>query len=419
VTRVAYLVGRYPAVSHTFITREVQALRRLGAEVPTFSIWRTPPEELLAPADHEEAARTRVLLPPTQRWVAEAQAAAARTSPAALAALSRQALALSRPGARGRMVAASWVVEAVALWRACSEAGIRHIHAHLNGTAPSVALLAAAFGNAVEVDAARWTWSMTVHGPSEFYDVEGEALPAKVREATFVVCISDFARSQLMAFAGEEHWDKLHVVHCGVDPEAFAPVPRETREGTLELLSVGRLTQVKGQAVALRALAQAIGRGVDARLTIVGDGPKRADLERIAADAGVADRVEFAGAVGQDRIRARYDRADAFVLSSFAEGIPVVLMEAMSAELPVIAPQVMGVGELVRPGVNGLLARAGRADEYAAAIERLARDPAERLALGRAARSTVREEFAIDDSARQLAGLFERYGAHAVSGAAR
>jgi glycosyltransferase involved in cell wall biosynthesis len=407
IRRVAYLTGRYPAVSHTFITREVLALRGRGWEVPTFSIWRTPEDQLLSTTDRDEAARTHVLLPATQRTVAEAQRAAAAASPAAYAQLAREALTLGRPGARGRMVAGSWVLEAATLWHACAQRETTHIHAHLNGTAPAVAMLAARLGNAIE-GGRRWTWSNTVHGPTEFYDVVGEALPAKVRDATFTVCISDFARSQLMAFVEEQHWDKLHVVHCGVDPRGFTPVDRGGREGPLRLLSVGRLTQIKGQAVMLDAVARLKERGVDVHLEVVGDGPRRDALERITADLGVDDRTTFAGAIGQDRIREWYDRADAFVLSSFAEGIPVVLMEAMACELPVVAPGIMGIRELVEDGQSGRVVRPGRTDELAAALEDLT-DAAVRRRLGAAAREKVLAEFEIGRSAEQLAELFETY----------
>ena len=406
--RIAYLTGRYPAISHTFITREVHGMRELGFHVDTYSIWRTASEQLLSPTDRDEAARTRTLLPATQRSVLEAQRTVAARAPAAYARLGREALALSRPGMRGRMIAGSWLLEAAALWAACRERGTRHVHAHLNGTAPSVAMLTARLGNAID---GGWSWSMTVHGPSEFYDVEGEALPQKVRAATFAVCISDFARSQLMAFVEEEHWDKLHVVHCGVDPGTFRPVARDARAQPLRLLSVGRLTQVKGQAVVLDALARLRERGIDVRLDVVGDGPKRAGLERIARELGVAEHVDFAGAIGQDRIRWYYDRADVFVLSSFAEGIPVVLMEAMASGLPVVAPGVMGIRELLHDRANGRVVRPGRPDDLAAAIEELAREPEQRQELGRAGRETVRAEFDIAASTRRLGELFDTYAA--------
>jgi colanic acid/amylovoran biosynthesis glycosyltransferase len=408
--RLAYLVGRYPAVSHTFITREVLGLRARGLDLDTYSIWRTAEDELLSPTDHEEAARTHVVLPPSQPWVMAGQAAAVRASASAYAQLGRRALELAPRGARGKLLASSWTIEAAALWHACHETGVRHIHAHLNGTGPTVALLAASFGNALD-GPGTWTWSMTVHGPAEFYDVEGEALPAKTREATFVACISDFARSQLMAFVDEDEWSKLHIVHCGVDPLAFAPVDRGIRSGRTQILCVGRLTRIKGQAVLLDAVARLRERGVDVEVTLIGDGPKRADLEGMVERLRLGDRVTLAGSVGQDAIRPYFDRADLFALTSFAEGVPVVLMEAMACELPVIAPQVMGVGELVRDGVNGRLLPPGRADLVAAAIEELARDPERRRALGAEGRATVQREFDISSSVAELATLFDRYAA--------
>jgi colanic acid/amylovoran biosynthesis glycosyltransferase len=168
--RLAYLIGRYPAISHTFILREVQALRERGLDVHTFSIWRTDRSQLLAPEDREEAARTFSVLPRRPLRVVAAHAAALARSPAACLATLRMAVGLGVPGVRGRLLALSWYVEAITLWRAMARRRIRHVHAHLNGTAPAVALLIAGFARATRE---RWTWSMTVHGPAEFYDVAG------------------------------------------------------------------------------------------------------------------------------------------------------------------------------------------------------------------------------------------------------
>jgi glycosyltransferase involved in cell wall biosynthesis len=286
---------------------------------------------------------------------------------------------------------------------------LRHVHVHINGTAPFVALLATTFGNLVEPER-RWTWSLTVHGPSEFYDVYGEQLAEKVRDASLVVCISDFARSQLMALVEEEHWGKLQIVHCGVDLESFPAVERsQNGRQDLRLLSVGRLVQVKGQAVLLEAVADLAQRDVPVSLTVIGNGPKRAALEELAGRLGIADRVTFAGAIGQDEILRYFEQADVFAMSSFAEGVPVVLMEAMATQLPVVSSQVMGIGELVLHERNGLLVRPARPDQLAAALERLVREPELRVELGRNGRRTVGEEFDVHRSAEQLRGLFAEH----------
>jgi glycosyltransferase involved in cell wall biosynthesis len=307
------------------------------------------------------------------------------------------------------MLAASWIVEALILWRQLRRRGIRHVHAHLNGTAPSVALLATEFANSLGGGGGEaQTWSLTAHGPTEFFEVTNESLKDKVESADFAVAISDFGRSQLMAFVDEEHWEKLQVVHCGIDPAEHAGAPA-AHDGPLRLLAVGRLTQIKGQAVLLEALASLRARDVDASLTIVGDGPKRAALERIARRLEIADSVQFEGAVGLDRMPSYYRSADVFVHAGFAEGIPVVLMEAMAHRLPVVATSVMGTGELVHDGHDGLLVRPGRPDELAAAVERLAADTALRERLGEAARAKVEADFSVAASAERMRELFARY----------
>ena len=403
--RVAYLVGRYPAVSHTFILREVRALRELGVQVDTFSIWRTPPDQLLSEADREEAARTLSLLPLSLGRVARSQIAAIAASPSAYARLVARAFRLARPGAYGRFLAATWVAESVILWHELRRRAIRHVHTHMPGTAPAVAMLATELAN--RVDRGGHTWSLTVHGPAEFYEVRNDGLPEKVQSADFAVSISDFGRSQLMAFVGEEHWSKLHVVHCGVEPDRYPHHARDGASDGLRLLSVGRLAQVKGHGVLFQALAEMRARGSSATAVVVGDGPKRAELEQLARRLGLADAVRFTGAVGQDEIDRHYEDADALVVASFAEGIPVVLMEAMAHRLPVVATRVMGVAELVRDGENGLLVRPGRPDQLATALERLSADPQLRTRMGEEGRRTVESEFDVRASAARMRELFE------------
>ncbi len=405
--RIAYLVGRYPALSKSFVLREVQALRDLGLEVDTFSIWRSQPDQLLAEADRAEADRTFNFLPPRigRSLVSHLHALAA--SPHAYGTLVAHALRTSMPGLRGRFLGLSWAVEAPILWRELRRRGIRHVHAHLPGTAPAVAMLATEFANRV---GERHTWSMTVHGPSEFYDVLNQAVGVKVSQADFAVAISDFGRSQLMGLVDEKHWDKLHVVHCGVEPNSY-PARQPRSDGPVRLITVGRLAPVKGQALLLEAVRDLRAKDVDVQLTVVGDGPKREALEAHAERLGVLGAVEFTGAVGQDEIAQHYLAADVYVHASFAEGVPIVVMEAMAHRLPVVATGVMGVRELVRDGENGLVVRPARVDELVAAVTRLANDPEERARMGDAGRRTVEAEYDVTKSAALLRDLFSRYAA--------
>jgi colanic acid/amylovoran biosynthesis glycosyltransferase len=252
-----------------------------------------------------------------------------------------------------------------------------------------------------------------VHGPVEFYDVTGFRLAEKARRATFVACISDFARSQVQAFLDPAEWDKVVSVPLGVDAGAFSSAPREagTPGEPIKVLTVGRLVGVKGQAVLLDAAAELTRRGVAVELTLAGDGPERERLERRAATLGLGDRVEFAGSVGADRIADLYAAADVFCTSSFAEGVPTVLMEAMASGLPAVATAIMGIPELVEDGVTGLLVPPGRPDALADALERLALDPDERGRMGEAGRRKVVEERDPRRSAERLLSLIENWAA--------
>jgi colanic acid/amylovoran biosynthesis glycosyltransferase len=403
---VAYVVGRYPAVSHAFVTREVLALRAAGVRVETVSVHRAGPDEVLSETDRAEAERTYALLPPRPAGLLRAHLRAL-ASPIAYARTLARALRTGPAGLRGRVWGLFYFAEAMLLWRHCRRRGIRHIHAHHLNQASDAAMLAVRYANAAGASPL-WTWSFTMHGPNELYDVSRFQLAEKAASAAAVVCISDFARSQVMGFAAEAAWPRFQVVHCGLDPTEFdrdGAGPSKGDDG-FRVLYVGRLVPFKGQGVLLEAIASLRSAGLDARLTLIGDGPSRQDLERRAVELGLGDAVDFAGAVGQDEIRTHYAAADAFCLPSFAEGVPVVLMEAMAMRLPVVTTRIMGISELVDDGDNGLLVRPGRADELVASLGRLARDPELRSRLGDRGREKVVAEFDVRESGVQLAQLF-------------
>ncbi len=320
----------------------------------------------------------------------------------------------AEPGLRGRLLPLLWAMQAIVLWQRCREAGIEHIHVHFAGAPPAVAGLATRFARGSRRAGGPRSWSATVHGPVEFLD---RRLGVKLADAARVVCISDFARSQVMTQVGESDWDKLEVVRCGLDVTKFAArrngagaAAEEPGKRPIRLLCVGRLISLKGQAILLDATAELLARGLDVRLTVVGDGPKREELVSHCGELGLSDRVEWAGAVGQDEISGHYAAADIFCLPSFAEGVPTVLMEAMLSETPVVSTRIAGVPELVEDGVNGMLIPPGRSDLLVRAIEGLALDPALRRRLGVAGRSKVEAEFDAARSTRQLAEVFQAYG---------
>jgi glycosyltransferase involved in cell wall biosynthesis len=403
--RTAHLCSLYPAVSHTFVLREVEALRALGAEVETFSIHRAGREHLLSQADHRAEETTFAVLPIRVRVLVGAHLAAAARHPRAYLQTLALALGMAPDKARGLLWQAFYFGEAVVLWRELNRRGLRHIHTHMGNVGADVALLASELGGRIE-PGRRWSFSLTLHGPDELFDVRHFRLAEKVRRAAFVACISDFTRSQLMAICPREAWPKLHVVHVGIPLAQFTRrEPRRRRDELPRLLFVGRLVPQKGQAVLLEAVAALRQRGREVELLLAGDGPMRQALEEQAATLGIAEHVRFLGAVGQEEIPGLYEAASIFCLPSFAEGLPTVLMEALAMELPVISTRINGAPELVNDNVTGLLVTPGRPDELAAAVERLLDDPLLGARLAREGRAVVGREFDVQTCARQLQEL--------------
>jgi glycosyltransferase involved in cell wall biosynthesis len=407
--RLAYLATLYPGLSHSFVQREVHALRARGLGIETFALHDSDPDHVFTQADRDASESTFAVLP--LRWgpFLRAHLRALVTGPRAY--LRTLSFALRRPpgGFHGRWWQLFYFLEAVPIWCECDRRGLRHIHAHFTSPSGDVAQLVARLG-AERAGPGSWSWSFSAHGTDIFNDGPG-SLASKVRTASLVVCISDFGRSQLMRMAAEDQWGKIRVARCGLNGDWFADgappaAGAESPNAELRLLSVGRLEREKGHSVLLDALALLVKRGTAVQLELVGDGTRLDALRRQARRLGVEDRVSFTGAVGQDRIRDHYRRADAFCLPSLGEGIPVVLMEALATGVPAIASNTMGIPELIEDGVTGLLVPAGRPDQLAEAIERLARDPALRRRLAEAGRRKVIEDFDLDRGVDQLRDAF-------------
>jgi glycosyltransferase involved in cell wall biosynthesis len=211
-----------------------------------------------------------------------------------------------------------------------------------------------------------------------------------------------------MVLVAPEHWGKLEVVHCGLDPAEFVPCPSSDRPDPFRVLCVGRLVPEKGQAILIEAIAELCHRGLPIRLTVVGDGPSRQALEALATQRGLDGQVTFTGALGEEEVIARYQDSDALCVPSFAEGLPVVLMEAMALGLPVVTTRISGIAELVEDGTSGFVVPPGRIDLMADALSRLATDPRHRLEMGRAGRAAVAAGYDIASSAQALYGLLRQ-----------
>ena len=393
--RVAYLVSRYPALSHTFIEREVAGLRAAGVRVETFTVRPTPSEQLITDGLRAEADRTTALIgaPRLRRTAWRAHLRLLREHPGAWFAGLARALRTGPRSPRARLWQVFYFLEAVVLLHHLRARGLRHVHAHFVNVASDVARHTAALGADVEGEQAGWRWSFTMHGPTGFESVEAVDLAAKTRDADGVSCITDYCRSQLMTLVEPKHWPKLQVVHMSVDADRYhPPASPRAHDGPLRLLDVGRLVSAKGPSILLDAIESLRDRGVEVDARIVGAGPLRDELAAAVRDRGLTE-VTLTGPIGQDFLPELYRWADVFVLPSFSEGLPVVLMEAMATGLPVVTTQIAGVNELVTDGVHGAVVPAGRADRLADAIAALAADPDLRARLGAAGREAVLADF--------------------------
>jgi colanic acid/amylovoran biosynthesis glycosyltransferase len=393
---VAYLAPYYPHGSHSFIRREIAALERLGVRVERFST--RPSHGLVDPADVAEAGRTTALVAAGPFALLGATLITALGSPIRVARALRQAVRLGRRSERGVLKHLIYLVEACLLRRLMRQRDVAHLHAHFGTNATTIALLARTLGGP--------PFSFTVHGPDEFDHPEADSLGEKVAGAAFAVAVSSFGRSQLNRWADRRDWDKIHVVHCGLD-ETFlgadpVPVPDAPR-----LVCVGRLAEQKGQMLLLRALARLAAEGVPFEAVLAGDGPMRADVEAEIARLGLDGRVRITGWLGGADVRREVEAARGLVLPSFAEGLPVVVMEALALGRPVVTTFVAGIPELVRDGAHGWLVPAGDADTLAAAVRELLTALPDRLAaMGKAGAARVAERHAAEREAEKLAELF-------------
>lgn len=347
--RVGYLVNQYPKVSHTFVRREIRALEARGVHVERFSV-RDTRAEVKDDDDLDELARTHVLLPTDRReaarQIASATARIVATRPGRFRDASALAVAFASKADR-RVVHGAYLGEAarLALW--CDELGVEHLHAHFGTNSATVAALCHALGGP--------GFSFTAHGPEEFDRPEILGLEEKIARARFVAGVSSFGRSQLLRRTPASSWDKVKVVPCGVDDAFLSDRFLQPTTATKRLVCVGRLCEQKGQLLLVEAAALVRDRVGDFELVFVGDGEMRGLVEERARALGIADVIRITGWASGPEVRAELLAGRAMVLPSFAEGLPVVIMEALALERPVISTYVAGIPELVDAGCGWMV----------------------------------------------------------------
>lgn len=397
--KIAYLINQYPKVSHSFIRREIIALESQGITVKRFSI-RKISDELVDSLDIQELKKTKFILDVGVLGLLINLLKIALFSPLKFFAALRVTVKIGYNSERGLLRNLAYLAEACVLSFWLKHEGITHIHAHFGTNSTAVAMLTSILDD--------FTYSFTIHGPEEFDKPKAIALSEKIKRATFVVAISNYGKSQVYRWCNYQEWQKIHIIHCGLDEKfiqaEITPIPSENK-----LVCVGRLCPQKGQLLLLEAIATLKQRGIDCQLTLVGDGELREEIETLCKKLEIREQISITGWASSDEVKAKIIEAKLIVIPSFAEGLPVVIMESLALGRPVISTYVAGIPELVVEGKSGWLCFAGDKESLTDKLEKaLSLSTEELTRMGKIGKQKVLENHDIYKEAQKLKNLFER-----------
>lgn len=455
--QILYLTSEYPAISHTFILQEIKTLRaqKEPIRIATASIRRPQNVESMGSEEQAEYHATLYLREKLLRRGLLALWSLCKRKPKGAAALLYHGMRFCLcDGPKSLVKTGAYILEAAILLEHCHAKDIAHVHVHFANPAATVAMLAA---SSYEID-----FSISAHGPDIFYDCRENLLAMKAKRARFVRCISHYCASQFMRLMPPQDWGKLHVVRCGVCVEDFTPLSTlaehhdeanhdeggkeklqydESVPQGIRFLCLGRLCPAKAQALLIEAFTMVYAywentyeKQTDAEkrapfyvppnIHIVGGGQGPSDpygleaLQVLVGNNSVLrgkDAVHFTGPLSHDQSRAHYAKADIFVLPSVAEGVPIVLMEAMAMEIPCISTHITGIGELIDTEKDGILCTAGDVQSLTDAMIRLMEDASLRRTLGKAGREKVLARYDLRINAEHMAQLFREQLAFTIS----
>ncbi len=396
--RIAYFTNTYPRATDTFIRREVLGLRERGFEVFTFSVRKTGADHDVEDEVIQEKKNTHYLLPCSPIQLMATHAKALFKQPLNYIKTLYLALLTSRPGVKGHILQIVYFIEAILLSDLIKKNNIQHLHNHLGDNSGTVTLLAAKYTNI--------TYSISIHGPHIFFDGLHWALDVKTANSTFIACIGHYCKSQMMLYTHQKDWHKFKIIRCGIDPQQFHY--QEPDKSIKKLVYVGRLSGEKGVPILFESLKTLKAKGYSFELNLLGDGDDRKNLERSAQQYGINENVHFHGFVDRTTIETTLIASDIFILPSFAEGIPVALMEAMAIGIPVITTYVGGIAELVIDNTTGKMVYPSDPEGLAEAIAYYINNPDKYREISKNAREKVITEFNINDQIDKLADLLKQ-----------
>lgn len=396
--RIAYFVNQYPMVSHSFIRREIQALEALGCDITRIAL-RSNAGDLVDQSDIEELAKTRFVLQQSIFTFLKAVIFCFVSAPSRFIRALLLAIRVGWKSERGIMRHIFYFVEAnmVAMWLKTNK--IQHVHAHFGTNSTTVVMLANELSSV--------PYSFTVHGPEEYDKPVALSLNEKIKRSAFVVGISSYGKAQLSRWVSHDMWPKINIVHCGLDKKfhtgKISPIGK-----TRKFVCVGRLCEQKAQPLLLEAFHILAQEGKDFELVLAGDGHLRPVLEKIIVDYNLQTKVKITGWISSTQVREEILSSQALILPSFAEGLPVVIMESMALARPVVSTYVAGIPELVLNGENGWLVTAGDVDALVDALRDVwGSTPAQLNAMGKRARKRVLQRHDVDTEAKKLFSLIK------------
>lgn len=392
--RITYLINQYPKVSHTFIRREILALEKQGFTIQRLAL-RGWDEKLIDLDDIAEQQKTSYVLKNGVLTLLLSAIKVLAQKPLRFFCALWLALKMSFKADRPMPFHLIYLLEACQVYLQVKQFDSQHLHAHF-GTNPSEIVMLV---NAIS----GLPYSFTVHGPEEFDRPQFLKLAYKTNRAKFVVAISSFGRSQLMRWVEFLQWHKIKIVHCGLEA-SFYNVPAVAMPSAPRMVCVGRLCEQKGQLLLIEAAKNLNEQHINFELILAGDGEMRAKIASLIVQYGLQDKVKITGWISSAEVRSIILSSQMLVLPSFAEGLPVVIMEAMSLRRPVISTYIAGIPELLIHRENGWLCVAGDVNNLTNTMREALSTPIATLQqMGDAAYARVIARHNIDIEAAKLA----------------
>ncbi|MEO0349222.1 MAG: glycosyltransferase [Cyanobacteria bacterium P01_A01_bin.15] len=387
---IGFLLKTYPKLSETFILNEILELERQGLNLHIFSLRRPTQRHTHPGVERVKAPVTYLptLLPEhdsvQEKELLDAHLALFHKDNAAYFQALRFYLERTEDRRLHEFLQGGYLA-----WK-LQQLGITHLHAHFANVPTATAEIAQAF-SAV-------SYSITAHA-KDIYLNDNAALDRRMAKAEFVLTCTDYNRQYLEQVSTSR--TPIHLAYHGLDVERFSPKPKTQQSEVPLILSVGRFCEKKGFPYLLKACHLIKQVGIPFRCAIVGYGPLEGSIRQQINQLELGAHITLVGKLTQDRLIEMYQQADIFVLPCLVtddgdrDGIPNVLLEAMSMEISVVSTDISGISELVESNYNGLLVPEKDELALAQALEALIRQPGLRTTLGKAGRLTVMDKFGL------------------------